>query len=79
MPKLLLKFFGILLGRQKEIDRLIGSLKIDISYTKAVLNWSPPISVEEGIRRYYLPLIYLIVAPLFLNKSVLGIIKNYLY
>ena len=51
MPKLLLKFFGILLGRQKEIDRLIGSLKIDISYTKAVLNWSPPISVEEGIRR----------------------------
>jgi nucleoside-diphosphate-sugar epimerase len=51
IPLSLLKFFGFLLVRKSEIDRLIGSLRIDNSYTKEILNWTPPISVEEGISR----------------------------
>jgi len=51
IPLSLLKFFGFLLGKKNEIDRLIGSLQIDNSYTKEILNWTPPIRVEEGIRR----------------------------
>jgi len=47
----LLKFLGSIFGRREEINRLVGSLRIDNSYTKEILNWTPPISVEEGIRR----------------------------
>ena len=51
LPIFMLKFLGLIFGRKKEISRLVGSLKIDDSYTKEILNWTPPISVEEGIRR----------------------------
>jgi len=47
----LLKFLGFIFKKQNEVDRLVGSLQIDNSYTKKTLDWSPPISVEEGIRR----------------------------
>lgn len=50
-PLFLLKFLGFFFGKKKEINRLVGSLRIDNSYTKEILNWDPPISVEEGIRR----------------------------
>ena len=49
----ILKFFGFIFRRQNEIERLTGSLQIDINHTKKILNWSPPISVEEGIRRIF--------------------------
>jgi nucleoside-diphosphate-sugar epimerase len=51
LPRALLKFFGFILMRQSQIDRLIGSLQIDNSYVKEILNWKPPVSVEEGIRK----------------------------
>lgn len=50
-PISILKFLGVVFGRSKEINRLTGSLTIDNSYTKKILNWTPPISVEEGIKR----------------------------
>ncbi len=50
-PILFLKFFSLFVGRKKEIDRLIGSLQIDTTYSKKILNWKPKISVFEGIRR----------------------------
>lgn len=50
-PVSLLKFFGFIFRKQDEIDRLTGSLQIDISHTNEILNWKPPVSVEEGIRR----------------------------
>jgi len=50
-PISLLKFFGFVLGKSSEINRLTRSLQIDNDYTKKILNWSPPISVQEGIRR----------------------------
>ena len=50
-PLFMLKFLGSIFGKSEEINRLVGSLWIDSSYTKEILNWTPPISVEEGIRR----------------------------
>ena len=50
-PISMLKFLGSVFGRSEEINRLVGSLRIDNSYTKEILNWTPPVSVEEGIRR----------------------------
>jgi len=50
-PIFMLKFLSSIFGRRKEINKLVGSLRVDNSYTKKILDWSPPISVEEGIRR----------------------------
>jgi len=50
-PPPFLKLLGTILGKKKEINRLIGSLKIDKSFMQEEINWSPPISVKEGIRR----------------------------
>tara|TARA_Y100000992_G_scaffold246671_1_gene178066 strand:+ start:485 stop:1471 length:987 start_codon:yes stop_codon:yes gene_type:complete len=51
IPISLLKFVGLISGHQKEINRLIGSLQIDNSYARKVLNWTPRTSCKEGIRR----------------------------
>jgi len=50
-PISLLKLFGFVMGKSSEIDKLTGSLQLDSDYTRKILNWSPPLSVEEGIRR----------------------------
>jgi len=51
VPVPLLRLAGSTLGKGAEIDRLVGSLQIDISHTRQVLGWTPPVSVREGIRR----------------------------
>lgn len=40
-----------LLGRTNLANRLLGNLQVDISKTKEILTWSPPLSVSEGLRR----------------------------
>ncbi len=43
---------GLALVNKGDIaQRLCGSLQIDISQTHKTLNWSPPVGVEEGLRR----------------------------
>jgi nucleoside-diphosphate-sugar epimerase len=32
-------------------QRLCGSLQLDIAKTRRLLGWSPPVSVDEGLRR----------------------------
>jgi nucleoside-diphosphate-sugar epimerase len=49
VPTFLLKFLGFIIGKQNEIKRLTDSLQIDNSYVREILNWTPPVSVEEGI------------------------------
>jgi nucleoside-diphosphate-sugar epimerase len=51
LPIPLLKFLGFCIGRSNQINRLIESLQSDIEQTRKTLNWSPPVSVQEGIRR----------------------------
>ena len=40
-----------LIGRPGIAQRLCGSLQVDIGKTKALLGWSPPFSVDEGLRQ----------------------------
>jgi nucleoside-diphosphate-sugar epimerase len=51
VPPALLRLGGSLSGRGAEVERLIGSLQLDIEPTCETLDWSPPVSVEEGLRR----------------------------
>tara|TARA_R110001592_G_scaffold255666_5_gene519415 strand:- start:932 stop:1876 length:945 start_codon:yes stop_codon:yes gene_type:complete len=39
-----------LLNKQDVVNRLSGSLQLDIEHTKHTLNWKPPYSVEHGFR-----------------------------
>ncbi len=50
-PLPLLQVFGTLLGRRDAVDRLCSSLRLDISLARDVLGWTPPVSVDEGLRR----------------------------
>lgn len=51
VPVSILRLAGQLTGRSNEINRLVGSLQVDISQTRERLSWSPPFSVEECLRR----------------------------
>ncbi len=50
VPPTMLRLGGMLAGKKKEIDRLIGSLQVDIGHTCKTLNWLPPVSADEAIR-----------------------------
>ncbi|WP_076919861.1 SDR family oxidoreductase [Pseudoalteromonas sp. SK18] len=50
MPVWCFKLAGKLFNKNDVIDRLTGSLQLDISHTKNTLNWSPPYSVEHGFK-----------------------------
>lgn len=51
VPVSLLRLAGLALGKRLDIDRLVGSLQIDSRHTCELLDWTPPVSVAEGIRR----------------------------
>lgn len=44
-----LRLAGRLMGRTPQIDRLVGSLQVNIGHTKEVLGWSPRLSVQQGL------------------------------
>lgn len=50
LPSFLFRLFGVILGKSKIVDRLVGNLEVDSSYAMKLLNWSPPFSVEQGIK-----------------------------
>tara|TARA_Y100000758_G_scaffold276990_1_gene222126 strand:- start:2396 stop:3109 length:714 start_codon:yes stop_codon:yes gene_type:complete len=53
VPAGLLLFGATLLGRKAMAQRLLGSLQVDISKTCELLDWQPPYTVEEGLRRCF--------------------------
>lgn len=50
-PIKLIQMLAALTGKSAAINRLFGSLQVDISHTKKTLNWQPLISVEQGIQK----------------------------
>ena len=44
------KLAGKLLKKEDVVDRLIGSLQVDISHTKETLDWTPPQSLQDGFK-----------------------------
>ncbi|GHY11272.1 UDP-glucose 4-epimerase [Vibrio cholerae] len=45
------KLFGKLFGKSDIVDRLTGSLQVDISHTKETLGWKPPQTLQEGFKQ----------------------------
>lgn len=51
VPLSLLRFFARAIGRHSELSRLTDSLVVDATATRTSLNWSPPLSLQEGLAR----------------------------
>lgn len=53
VPAGLLQLGATLLGKKAMAQRLLGSLQVDISKTCELLDWKPPYTVEEGLKRCF--------------------------
>lgn len=51
VPLAILKIGASLVGRKDVYQRLCGSLQIDIGKTKKLLDWKPPVSLDEGLQK----------------------------
>jgi nucleoside-diphosphate-sugar epimerase len=51
VPVSILNIAFSLLGKSAVAHSLLGSLQLDITKTCEVLDWKPPVSVDEGLRR----------------------------
>lgn len=51
VPAVLISIGTRLIGRPDIYQRLCGSLQVDIKKTKDLLGWSPPVSMDEGLRQ----------------------------
>jgi UDP-glucose 4-epimerase len=50
-PISILKLLAAVFGKSSALDKLTGSLSVDISHTTSTLNWHPPFSVESEIAK----------------------------
>jgi nucleoside-diphosphate-sugar epimerase/GT2 family glycosyltransferase len=51
VPRSTLKLIAALIGRGEYVKRLTNSLQIDLSKNVQLLNWTPPISVDDALSR----------------------------
>lgn len=51
VPEAMLRIVGVATGKTAVIERLLGSLQLDIAKARRVVAWNPPLTVEEGLRR----------------------------
>jgi UDP-glucose 4-epimerase len=51
IPAFVLEWGAALLGKRAVAQRLCGSLQLDINKTRQLLDWTPPVSLDEGLRR----------------------------
>ena len=50
VPEFLMKIPFKILGKTETLEKITGSLQLDISHIQNTLGWKPPVSVEEGLR-----------------------------
>ena len=50
VPTRLLRVAGVVVGKRPAVDRLLESLRVDSGRVREVLGWTPPFSMEEGLR-----------------------------
>jgi len=50
VPQSWLKLAATMVGKSDVAQRLCGNLQVDITKTRDVLGWTPPVSVDEGLR-----------------------------
>ncbi len=53
VPASILQFGATLFGKKALAQRLLGSLQVDISHTQKCLNWTPPLTVKQGLQRCF--------------------------
>ena len=51
VPASWLKLAAAMVGKPDVAQRLCGSLQVDISKTRQLLGWNPPVSVDEGLKK----------------------------
>lgn len=51
IPPAIVKALATLVGRGGQVRRLLDSLQIDLSATRELLGWSPPVSVDRALAR----------------------------
>jgi UDP-glucose 4-epimerase len=51
VPACLINIAAMLIGKREVSKRLLGSLQVDISKTCKLLDWAPPVSVDEALKR----------------------------
>jgi nucleoside-diphosphate-sugar epimerase len=51
VPAFLLEWGAALLGRRAMAQRLCGSLQVDIEKTRRLLGWTPPLTLDQGLKR----------------------------
>lgn len=50
IPAAVLRLMGRLSGRQAQIERLSGSLQVEIGHTREVLGWTPRTSLQQALQ-----------------------------
>lgn len=51
VPQKLLEAGFKIVGKSVLAQRLCGSLQVDITKARTMLDWNPPVPVDEGLRR----------------------------
>lgn len=51
VPDGILRLAAAVLGKREAMQRLCGNLQVDISKAGGLLGWTPPVTVDEGLRR----------------------------
>jgi nucleoside-diphosphate-sugar epimerase len=49
LPVWCIRWAGAILGKQAAVERLLGSLRLDISSLKKTLGWTPPYTMQMGL------------------------------
>lgn len=51
VPASVLELGAILLGKRAVAQRLCGSLQVDIAKTRHLLGWTPPLTLDQGLKK----------------------------
>jgi UDP-glucose 4-epimerase len=51
IPDFIIKSVAVLLGKRAVVNRLCGSLQVDINKASRLLGWSPPLTLDQGLKK----------------------------
>lgn len=51
VPAIVLGLSATLLGKRAVAQRLCGSLQVDITKTRSLLGWTPPLTLDQGLKK----------------------------
>jgi nucleoside-diphosphate-sugar epimerase len=51
VPALVLECSAAVLGKRDVMQRLCGSLQVDVTKTRQILGWTPPLTLDQGLKK----------------------------